>query len=286
MPAVSGFLKLDNRYIVTCTLTPTAALHVGGGVVSGKTDAPFFEDHMGPLIPGSTLRGVMRSRLERVLQAIGGDRGCVLFTDDQEIECRTHPTCFTVNGKLLEKFKKDHATKPSAERERLLEQKLLEGNGLCDICRLFGSPLLGSKLRISDARPDDAKRQVRDGVGIDRDTETAREHIKYDFEALDSTGFLLRTEIENATANDLALLAILFQEMREPGIDVGGKKSRGLGRCRLTGPLTVKGFSGREELMRFLTSGLETPVPNFAAKLTNSLNTYLGVNDHAAPNKK
>lgn len=282
MATTTGFLKLDSRYVITGTLKPAAALHVGSGVVSPKTDSPFLTDHHGHLIPGSTLRGVLRSRLERILQSIGGNRGCVLFTTGED---NTHPTCLTVKA-ALDAFKDTHKAKSAAERERLLEQEILSGDGLCDICRLFGSPLLASKLRISDARPDNPKPLIRDGVGIDRDTETAREHIKYDFETIDSSGFTFRAEIENASDKDLALLAILLQEMRKPGIDVGGKKSRGLGRCELKGPLSVEGFAGPAELTTFLTSGKLAPVPDFQARLTACLNEYLGVADNAAPSEK
>ena len=98
MPTISGFLKLENRYVITGTLKPAAALHIGSGTVNAKTDAPFFSDHLGPLIPGSTLRGVLRSRLERILQGVGGNRGCVLFTTETD---NTHTKCFTVNEGLL-----------------------------------------------------------------------------------------------------------------------------------------------------------------------------------------
>jgi len=283
MPKTSGFLKLESRYAITARLVPSSALHIGSGAISAKTDAPFFCDDTGPLIPGSGLRGALRSRLEKILQAIGGDRGCVLFTTDADC---THTKCFTVNSDLLKSFQKQHAMKPTLERERLLEEKLLEGDGLCDICRLFGSPLMASKLRISDARPKDSKVQVRDGVGIDRDTETAREHIKYDFEALYSSGFELRVEIENATDWDLALLAILFREMRDPGIELGGKKSRGLGRCKLEGELKVQGFSGSKELGRFLGTGKLEDVPGFQSRLSKCLERYLGVSTDAKTGTK
>ncbi|MBM3749104.1 MAG: hypothetical protein FJW34_25345, partial [Acidobacteria bacterium] len=73
-----GFLALENRYIVEGTLAAEAALHVGGGV-SEKTEAACFRDAAGLVIPGSSLRGVMRSTLERILQALPGKKGCVLF---------------------------------------------------------------------------------------------------------------------------------------------------------------------------------------------------------------
>lgn len=280
MATVSGFLRLDNRFIITGQLKPSTGMHVGGGAVSASSDSPFFRDEAGPLVPGSSLRGVLRSRLERILQAIGGNRGCVLFTRD------THPTCFTVNDGRLADWKRKNAGKSSAERERLLEFALLSGDGQCDICRLFGSPLLASKLQVSDARPSNPRMQVRDGVGIDRDTETAREHIKYDFETMETSELGLRMEIENATDTDLALLGIVLREMRDAGIDVGGKKSRGLGRCTLTGDLTVSGFADAAGLKRFLATGACEKVTGFELKVERCLKAYLGVSDHAAPSKE
>jgi len=281
MPATAGFLKLENRYTITARLKMPSAMHIGSGTVNAKTDSPFFQGQDGPIIPGSSIRGVLRSRLEKILQAVGGNRGCVLFFEDPNSRCFTSP-----NSKLKKEFDEEHRNKTAAERERLLEDKLLT-DGLCDICRLFGSVLLASKLRISDAKPVKPELLIRDGVGIDRDTETAREHIKYDFETLYSDGFTFQADIENATDPDLALLAILFQEMLNPGIEIGGKKSRGLGICTLVkGTVSAKGFSDREGLIRFLGSGVLEPIPDFEQKLTSCLNAYLGGNHNVAPGKK
>ena len=104
---------------------------------------------------------------------------------------------------------------------------------LCPICQFFGSTLMASKLSIRDATlAGDPKPPVhrRDGVGINRDTEVAQEHIKYDFEVLES-GVAFKTVLclENAEASDFALLYILLQEWKR-GLEFGGKRSRGLGR--------------------------------------------------------
>ncbi|MBY0502553.1 MAG: hypothetical protein K2X03_01500 [Bryobacteraceae bacterium] len=75
---------------------------------------------------------------------------------------------------------------------------------------------------------------VRDGVGIDRDTGTAREAIKFTFDVaephLKFTGKLI---LENGTETDLALVFILLKEF-ERGFELGGMKSRGLGLVKLS----------------------------------------------------
>ena len=275
MPEVLGFLKLQNRYVVKGGLIPETGLHVGSGQSGDLTDAPVFRGAKGPLVPGSSLRGVLRSNLEKILQTVGGNRGCVLFTTSDD---STHKTCFTVNDGLHKDFQKKIEALERVERERKLHEKLLD-DGLCDICRLFGSPLLASKLNIGDLHPVKPKTITRDGVGIDRDTETAREHVKFDFEVLYCDKLEFRLEIENADANDLALLGILLREMKSPGIDLGGKKSRGLGRCRLdTAPLDVRGFDSPSGLKQFFTSGALPPVKDFENKLAAAVSNYLKVN--------
>jgi len=269
-----GFLALDNRYVIEGRLVPDGAVHVGSGLAGADTDAAFMRDGSGPFVPGSSLRGVLRSTLERVMQAVDPGRGCVLFVVD------SHPTCFTAMPDKKRKKLEDEL------EEDALNRKLFQENGLCDICRLFGSPLLASKLRVSDCRPvSKAVLEKRDGVGIDRDTETAREKIKFDFEALEqSTELSLRLEIENARDEDFALLAILLSEMQHSGICVGGKKSRGLGRCQLKSDFSVSCFDSKRgfPLKEFLKTGKLSPAKNFAQTLSACLNTYLEEEKHAS----
>jgi CRISPR-associated RAMP protein (TIGR02581 family) len=222
-----GWLALNNRYMVIGDLISDGALHVGSGLTGeaegDATDAGLLRDHRGLLIPGASLRGALRAMIERILQSVGGNRGCVLFAEG------THPTCLTAQKKEKQR-----------EKEKLAEKEFatyLLDTGLCDICKLFGSPWLASKLRVSDSRPpagENPMTQMRHGVGIDRDTGTARDQIKFDFEVLEpEQKFSFQVEVENANGKDFALLGILLTQMRQQGIVLGGKKSRGLGRMKL-----------------------------------------------------
>jgi CRISPR-associated protein Csm3 len=272
MSSVSlGFAALHNRYVIDGTLATEAAMHVGSGDEGVNTDSAWMRDSQGIFIPGSSLRGVLRSVLERIVQAVCPERGCVLFIAD------SNPTCATASRTREQKL----SDMPEADRFKEIE----DNGALCDICLLFGSPLLASRLRISDARPEKTvEPQPRHGVGIDRDTETAHAKIKFDFEALErGPRFSFRMEIENARAADFALLGILLAEMQTAGIWVGGKKSRGLGHCRLA-DYKVSYFDGdgafklADYLMRRRLEDM--PRKAFEDRLQSKISNYLEENRH------
>jgi CRISPR-associated RAMP protein (TIGR02581 family) len=245
-----GFLELRNRYILEGKLDLLESVHIGSGSASFGSDAAFIKDAKGGFLPGSSLRGVLRTAVERILQSVGGNRGCVLFVD------QSHPSCLTC------------APEPAKENARKLPGKDLREllwikGGQCDVCRLFGSPWAASKLRVEDGRliGPDAHYAVRDGVGIDRDTESAKEQIKYDFEVLEpgagGASFGFRLELENADRSDFALLGILLGELKDGRLSVGGKKARGMGRVKLQSNFTVQ-YLDKERgypLLEYLKTG-------------------------------
>ena len=124
MTHAPGFLALTNRYVVTGKLVTEAPLHVGGAAPDQDSDAPFLRDSTGPYIPGSSLRGVMRSSLERILQSLGGDRGCVLFARGLHSRCLTDQ----VN---LEKFQKPLRGSDTAKAEAVRRE--VRNGGVCDV---------------------------------------------------------------------------------------------------------------------------------------------------------
>jgi CRISPR-associated RAMP protein (TIGR02581 family) len=276
----TGFLALENRYIIEGKLKFDGAVHVGSGYEGAGSDAEFVRGAFKakqPFLPGSSLRGVLRSTLERILQAAKPESACVLFAEE------SHGSCFTVNRKLLKDYEADWEKRKlnPADREAELLEALGEG-GQCDVCKLFGSPLMASKLRIDDCKlHDGGKSAVRHGVGIDRDTETAAPQIKYDFETFDGgPRFHLRMQIENAGQSDLALLGVLLHEMRE-GIQVGGKRSRGLGRCKLEG-YQVSYFD-KTTVLDFLKTGKPKAMNNFETQVLGpAMAAYFKEGAHAA----
>jgi CRISPR-associated RAMP protein (TIGR02581 family) len=208
---IETFTRLDSRYVLDCKLIAQNGLHIGSGVAGTTTDAPFILQDEVAFVPGSSLRGVMRSTVERIVRTLAGDgQYCVLF-EKPAAHC--------------------HRDKTSQEQEELGEALTF-----CGICQFFGCTGVAAKFRVSDATQCAAelKKPVRrDGVGINRDTETAEDKVKYDFEVLEKGAeFEFAMHLENVGTSDLAFLYILLKEMQQ-GAHLGGKKARGLGLVKL-----------------------------------------------------
>ncbi len=127
----------------------------------------------------------------------------------------------------------------------------------CDVCKLFGSPVRAARLRCSDGLLETAPLvavQVRDGVVLDRDSHTAAEGLKYDYETVVAgTAFRIAVDLDNPTDSDKALLGAAMFEWTA-GSSLGGFTSRGLGRFHLE-DIRVRGVNldDPQERIRYLT---------------------------------
>lgn len=268
--------KLTNRYILTGVLIMKTGLHIGGGKESLITDSAVIRDAMGqPFIPGSSFKGVLRSTIEKILPvftSIPGLWSCQLFNESDEAK-----SCLssTSNQKKLSNLKKEIGKKvkdskvlSTEYKERHLndiisEQFILETflpENLCDTCKIFGSPVFGSKIKIQDLdirEPYFELSEVRDGVGIDRDTETAVPQVKFDFEVIPSKSeFDLKIILENVCDKELAIFAIGIKEFVEGNSAIGGLSSRGLGACSLIiDKIEFLDFTNPAHLEKYLIEG-------------------------------
>ena len=142
------------------------------------------------------------------------------------------------------------------ERNPDLELARRIWDGSCRICRLFGSPWLASRLRISDLTPiGEPMTQVRDGVAINRDKETV-EH-KFDFEVVvPGAGFKLEMVAENLDETERGLISLMLNEMRNGNVQIGGFKARGMGWITLE-QLTIRflDYTDRTAARRYLLEG-------------------------------
>lgn len=223
---IQNMLALRNRYVFTGELEMLTALHIGGGKATlSHTDSPVVLTHEDlPYIPGSSFKGVFRSTIEKLVASLPDDLGlhtCGLPTQETPDE-----PCPTARPNQLAELGRDPA-RLASERERL-----------CHTCQLFGSPLAAARIILNDLYLVNDEwsgtTQIRDGVAIDRDSETAKPKLKYDFEVVPSTSvFALHIVLENATSQDLQLMSIGLNEFRNGFGGVGGLRSRGLGACVL-----------------------------------------------------
>jgi CRISPR/Cas system CSM-associated protein Csm3 (group 7 of RAMP superfamily) len=279
---------LHSRYIFCGRLVLDTALHIGGGRESSTvTDSPILRDSLGrPLIPGSSFKGAFRAGVERLVPNLPGFRTCQLIAIPKDQNTNDSVKCLSVRKDLAEDYGliKEAAAQGNAlgvgndataraelgllERlnrsewrgKPLTEEHLLNllDECLCDTCKVFGSIELASTAHFHDLpviEPWAETTQIRDGVGIDRDSERAIDQIKFDYEVVPAqTAFEFRLTLENPSDRDLGLVALGLQEFINGMIPLGGIRSRGLGRCHLEDTqLTVIDFTEPAVLRAYLT---------------------------------
>lgn len=228
--------RFRNRMVFEARLEAVTALRIGRGQESFEpsgSDLPVLRGvDETPFIPGSSLRGVLRAYVERVVRAYEpapnpgqpwrGRGAC-------------NPLSEAGNCLPAEQVKSWRQAGRRGETDSDLPHLVWEAS--CRVCRLFGSPFLASRVRIADLAPLDPLpvTTIRDGVAINREKETVEN--KYDFEVVEpGAAFALKVVAENVSEAELGLLFLGLQALARGEIEVGGFKGRGLGRVTLTAP--------------------------------------------------
>jgi CRISPR-associated RAMP protein (TIGR02581 family) len=220
------FDTFKNRLEITGSLTTVTALRISAGRSTEPigSDLPVIKDALGkPLIPGSSFKGALRSRLESFLRGIvGSDRKLVA---NPAIENE-----WSITAQEMKKIKQNFPD------DQALTDEILKHTDL--VSHLFGSPWVASKFQVRDltVQPDAwfGQYQERDGVAIDRDTETAADGKLYDYQVVPAaTPFDFKAVVENAHDWELGLLMIGLHQFETEQIPLGGGRSRGLGVVKL-----------------------------------------------------
>lgn len=216
------FAEFKEKVLIEGTLRCTTAMRVGVGRTSldaAGTDLPILRSAAGaPLLPGSSLKGVMRSALEALL------RGAVPESRWRELACdRAIAPC------VLDKLPKEDEHEDAATQAKRLRDRLQKR--LCCICRTFGAPGLASHVVFRDAvASHDTLVERRDGVGIDRDLGRVSGARKYDFEVVPAgTEFKLVIALDSADPWQVGLVVVGVELLSQGMLRIGGMSSRGLG---------------------------------------------------------
>lgn len=232
------FDKFQSRLNLKGEVETLTAIRIGAGRSTAVTgsDLPVMRDAAGePYIPGSSFKGVLRSYVESILRGIIDDKKAVCNPTDNEEQC--------ITAKDMESF-----------REKRDDQLILYNT--CWVCQLFGSSWYASKLQIRDLHVQTdlwfGQYQQRDGVAIDRDTETAVGGHLYDFEVVPAgTLFDFQAIVDNAEDWQLGMLYIGLTAFRKGEITIGGGSSRGLGAIKLE--LDTEKYIDSIGIMKYLT---------------------------------
>lgn len=197
---------LESRAIIKYHITTKSDLHIGGhgSTAEGAVDSPALKNSDGkPVIPGSSLKGVLRTDLERLLKGLKINDIC------------TVPVVCGKPGTLNE-------------------------NKICPVCELFGGMNLAGSVRIHDAVATGKNTAIREHVAIDRKTRKAKDGAKFDLEAVvKGTKFEGDLVIENLDLGTcpqakLGGFLSLVEFFNTCSGKIGGAGSRGYGQIEIT----------------------------------------------------
>lgn len=197
------FEKLEKRVILKGTIKALTPLRIGTGRATVELEHPVIKDVLGtPYIPGSSLKGRIRSEFERIAKSLG------------------KPVCEApLVGNMCGSRTKD-------EEE------------LCAACKVFGTAgrlfARASKVTCRDAYPTSEVRQteIRESVAIERETKRAAPGRLFSVEAVPrGTTFDLEIIFENPEDEELKLFLAALKSVEDLG--VGGHTSRGYGKVEI-----------------------------------------------------
>ncbi len=283
-PAIWGFDSLHNRWRITGDLITRTGMRIGVGRdtdVAGH-DLPVMRDAIGrPFIPGSSLKGVLRSSIEALLRGLS-DEPEVQRTQLACLVLQSRERCIT-NEEMLE-WRQPSGGQPALSAEEISENVL---NHSCMVCQTFGSTWLASHVAIRDL-PVKAEYwfgqfEVRTGVSLDRDTGTAGRGMLYSFETVPAGAYFeLEIEADNLTDWQKGLLWLGLQPFTRGYGRLGGATSRGLGQVELTN-LQWHGWesdNSAANVIKFLSDGLQ-PIELDTQKWSQALTKKLEEIIHA-----
>ena len=225
-----------SRLVISATLRAETALRIGAGgdeaAQPSASDLPVLrggDDR--PYIPGSSLRGVIRSQVERIVRTLeeraAQGQGACNPTMHQE---------WCITTEQIDGWKRElrNPSRDNINVDQVLADRVWRNS--CRVCRTFGSAWLAARVRIADLHLQGREMvqiERRDGVAIDRDKETVQH--KYDFETVPrATAFGLQITAENLEPMERGLLWLGVRELIEGHVLLGGFKGRGLGHAILT----------------------------------------------------
>lgn len=174
--------------------------------------------------PGTSLKGVLRSHLERIARTLRPGSVCIPYLDPK----KTMPVPV---AEEKESYGCGYRSRASAGKD----PAWMAYHDSCAACRLFGSLKFGGRLSIGDAYPlPNCKpaAELRNGVGIDRFTGGVVGGLLFDQIVLTGGKFATKIRLTNFELWQLASLNLLLADLQDELLTIGSGRSRGLGRVR------------------------------------------------------
>lgn len=219
--------------------------------LSGFDHAPLLKkmgDWTQPVLPGSSLRGVLRSQAERIARTLSTHRALKEKARDQQegYFLQNCPACDPLRqrkpqhsaGMALESC--DSLLRHAAHISENIE---VAPEKLCLACQLFGSTRRGSRFVVEDApfAGDDPVYKMLDFLAVDRFTGGGAEHLKFDALVLWQPAFNVRLRLENPQPWELGWLTLVLRDLAEGWLRVGFGAAKGFGQVMVEDAKVIKG---------------------------------------------
>jgi CRISPR-associated RAMP protein (TIGR02581 family) len=226
----------EARLVLRLTATGPLLIKSGYATLTGPDMTPVLTFRNGfpqVFLPGSSLKGLMRSHIEKVIRTLRPDEIVVADTFAQKGEDQSCGAWFNEENSQRKKRSEAPLDNPTIYRRS------------DPVARLFGSTSYIGRVSIGDAYVFDTDAhtllatntvikarpvELRDGVGINRVTGGAQHGAKFELEVV-SAGTCFQTEIllRNFECWQLGAILLVVQDMQDGLLRVGSGKSRGLG---------------------------------------------------------
>ena len=229
---------------LTAEILATGPFLINNPVTSAESSfdhAPLLAggDREKPLLPGSSLKGALRSQAERIARTLA-----TRAVHDNTVEAerkadflRCCPACSPIVGEAEEPLascdallKGEHLPSKQAVVSTIKE---VGDEHLCLACRLFGSTRRGSRLRVEDAPLIGKPRyKPQDFLAIDRFTGGGADQFKFDAAVLWQPRFKVNLFLENPEPWELGWLLLTLRDVHERLVPLGFGASKGFGQVQ------------------------------------------------------
>ncbi|MGA2402979.1 MAG: CRISPR-associated RAMP protein Csx7 [Syntrophobacteraceae bacterium] len=217
--------RLFNQARITVDVTPITPLLIKSGMENADPALPdmsFVRTHNPQhgevvYIPGSSLKGVLRSYTEKILRSL--DIPCCdpLMTNKQW------------DGKFVGSCGRKNDKEP--ENTESGAGSILYSLYSCYACKMYGSTKIASRVLFTDGHAQaEYKTEKRTGVAIDRVTASALKGGLFDYEVVTSGTFRCDIFLSNFQLWQFGLVGVALRDLDEGYVQLGFAKSRGLGR--------------------------------------------------------
>jgi CRISPR-associated RAMP protein (TIGR02581 family) len=254
---VADFAEFKVEYILNLNIVNTTPLYVGSGrggdVLGATTDLSVIrgkvaivgEDgsvriYEGPIIPGSSLKGIMRSNVESLAASLGYLSVTVTPPKGGEQSEQTIMRCTGEDLSSIESWlSKSDCDKNDDAREFV--DRIFESCLASPVVRLFGAPWLASHVYVYDGYPvslEPPPTRTVTRVAIDRLTGSQKPGQLYTMELVEAgVTWNVKIVVKNIDLTSDSREAVLFRELLKlmalEGLAVGGRTSIGHGLLKL-----------------------------------------------------